>query len=261
MSHFTLYEVNKIDATSELYCIISAATDAALSLSSLIDRTPLTALTCTAGAGAVTFYASLSTGYVVNAIMLQNINFKNYSVMVNSTTVSLSASTGGTTTASWTNWSDGNAYLEFASITASSIQININSTTSGGNRQIGQLIATNEMFTFIRNPNFSDYKPNLDNLKLEKKAADGGSIIYKVCEKYTADLTLKFVDASTSSDLYRLYNTSTSYIFLPYPTVSAWGGEAYKVNWTNDFTFKQPSYNNRQIPYYNGKITFKETPL
>ena len=261
MSYFTFYNKNLIDSVGTLQIIYNGTTGTADSLSSLIDRTPNHPFTTTiAAVPVIVIHASLSAEKVINNIMFQNMNFQRAQVNVNSGTVALLSTTEGTGTSNWSGLSVTNLILNFASMTASVIDVYIYSVTSV-NLEIGQFIACETQFTLPRNPNYSDYKPVLTGMRLEKEMADGGTVIYSVSEKFKADIGLNWVPGSVTNEYYSMWSGQQAYTFTPFPTTTSWEGELYEINLVGEYDFKNMMQNSRTIPFYKGTIRLAETPL
>lgn len=255
---FKFLEPNKVNTTGTLnfYRESSVSTNFVGTLTALFDRDINEQLVFTASS---TNWLELSlSSELVSSIALQNINFKNFRILVNSATVN---PTNHDTNASyWTTWADNNLYIDFATVTGNTIQVQVYSTTSG-DAEIGQWICTNQRYELAYNPSYNQYKPVLDGNRFSKKTADGGFFTYQIKEKFSSDIKLTFVPASTTAELRNIYNTTSAWYFVPFPTQTSWDGDAWEVNWIGDYQFKQNAYNTRSTPFYNGTIRLRETPL
>ena len=264
MSNFTFYTTNKISSIGALSFLVASPPSEPSdyysgTLSSLLDRDRYDFFTWSAGAHTSTTIEASIGSKVINFVALQAHNFKDFEILVNSAGVTLIDD--NTTTSKWSNYTDTSTIIHFASVTASTIEIIVNSTTSGGDRQLGQFIVGEQVYVLPNNPNFSDYKPVLTGKKKTQKMFDGGFITYDISEKFSAQIKLNYMPESVTSSLRTLYNTNTSYNFVPFPTITNWNGDIYEVNWTDNYLFKQPALNQRSDPYYSGTINLRERPV
>lgn len=185
------------------------------------------------------------TPATLNAILL---------IWVNSTTVD-PTNRDDTTASMFYGDFTGNFIMRFPTQTVSTITI-----AYYGGISYGQIILGTERLELPKNPVFTDYKPNINNVNKEYRMSDGGVINYKTVDKFMGQVGLKFVPESTTTELISMYQTNGSYNFCPYPTSTSWDGDIFNCIWSGKYDFKMPSYDNREIPYYNGKILLKETP-
>jgi hypothetical protein len=258
---FKFYTPNLIETTTALEVLTGDpyATDTAITdFTSLIDRDPTTQFNWTAGAAtnASCLQATLS-GVVASAVILQNKgNIQNFTIRINSATVaplnhdtSVSDFLGDTST---------NFLLEFATETVNTVELLMNNAPS---YNLGQLILANLELELPHNPSFANYKPILTGNKISKTMADGGTTNYNLKEKFSADIDLNLVDASTASDLYALYATQAAHLFVPFETITAWDGDAYEVLFCGNWELKQFAVNDLSQPYFKGGLMIKETPV
>ena len=270
---FQFYGLNKLETTGNFsvydltggsYTLTSETfTDG--SFLPLIDKDKYNAFSISQSSAVRKLHYEFSTSAIINAIAFQNNNLRNWQVNINSTTITLDTdyiylndAGAQMVTASFTQWSDNNTILIFSSITCATIEVFIFSSTSG-DPYIGQMIPCELIYELPNNPNFSKYKPILKD-KIEKTTIDGGSLTYRIKEKFSGKISLNYVPASVTSNLYSLYNTSTSYHFCPFPTGTSWDGDIWPVNWTGNYLFKENNVNNRRLPYYKGSLILKEIP-
>jgi len=253
---FKFYSTNKIFSAGALslqgYTGGSWYTITAVSgsLGSVIDRNRHSILNWSSSSYAYTkIEATLGSQTLINTIAIQNHNFDTFDLIIN-----------GITKYSWSNNNDSSTIYSFDTITAATVTIVIQSTTSDADEFLGQLIACNEQYELPHNPNFSDYKPALTGVRESKKMADGGYVTYTIAEKFQADIGLKYVPPTVTSELKSIYSATSAWLFCPYPTSSGWDGDIWEVNWIGKFDFLKPARNERANPLYNGVIKLRETP-
>jgi hypothetical protein len=228
------------------------------SLSALLDKKSSNLFTWSAGTGTNTcLHLSLAAATNINVLLLQNINFSKFEIQINSLAVSPIGA--DTTTAFWDSWTDENLYLEFSTIAAQTIDVYVYTTTSGGDRECGQIIATELQYELPWNPNFSDYLPTLSGRRQQKIMSDGGIKTYSIAEKFKASFRLNYVPPSVTSGIRDLYNSDNSYIFVPFATTTGWDGDAWEINFVGEYNLKQAANNDTSDPYYKGSIIIAET--
>ena len=198
----------------------------------------------------------------VNRIILQNMNFKGFKMYYNSNSANLFSVTSALTgTSEWTTNSLTNMYLQLES-TISVTSLFIEATTTAiadSEKRIGQLWINNQYFSLERNPTAKNYKVSIDTKEFAHKMSDGGYALYRIAEKFTADIKLDYVSQTEHDSFYNLYTAWTDFVFVPFPTSTAWDGKIYSVNWIKSFEFEQFK-NNYKDNGYTGKIRLRETP-
>lgn len=150
-------------------------------------------------------------------------------------------------------------YMSFASQTVNSITLQFGSTVAGNEEfAIGEWIISERQLQFERNPSTKDFTPAVKRTKVIHKMPDGGVKLYNVQDKFKADLKWKFITTSFRDGLRTAYDNADPLIFIPFPTTSAWDGDAFETVWTNDFDFKNSD--NAKTQGFEGKIRLEETP-
>lgn len=191
----------------------------------------------------------LGNQYNINNVIIQNHNLKSFRVFYDSTTANSLFVTA-------TN-SDTNTYISFATTAVQSIQIQIDEAQSDGEREIGQIIVTSRKVQFDRNPSAEDYLPVLKRQQIKHYMPDGGVQVFRIANKFKADMRFRFHSSDFYEDLAALYGESDPFYFLPFPTTTAWAGAAYEVAWTNDFNFRHSD--NAKTQGYDGNIVIEQT--
>lgn len=203
------------------------------------------------GATTTTIVASFTANKVISHIFLQNHNLKDFSVYYNGTTTN---SLFSTTTNSATS-----TYISFNSVTTQSITLLIrDAITSGQEREIGELVVTERLYQFERNPSIEDFKYRLDRKQIRHVMPDGGVVLFNIRDKYKSDLKLEFFSQTSYNTLFDIFDNADPLYFLPEPTTTAWNGNGYPVVWSGDFDLRYAI--NVKSAGYNGKITLEEEP-
>lgn len=189
------------------------------------------------------------TPTVLSNVFIQNHNLKDFRVFYNSAT----ANSLFTATSS----SDSSTYIGFASLTVQSIQIQIDSAQSTGERLIGELVLCENTITFSRNPSFKQYKPKIYRKQVRHEMADGGVTLFQIRDRYRATLDFDYITSSEYSTFKSVYDAVGTFYFAPFPTTTAWDGNAYDVVWPGDFVFNHSTNDKQQG--YSGKMTLEQT--
>lgn len=200
------------------------------------------------GATKTVISIEFATPTVISNLMLQETNIIAFDGYYNSVTANALFSVTANSASS--------VYLQFASVTVSSFQLQLNLSTA--ERTIGEMILTEKLLSFERNPAASNYTPAIDRKQIEHEMPDGGRVLFNIRDKFRANLSWKFITPTFHDNLLGVYESADPLYFAPFPTTSAWDGKAYEVVWTGDFDFRH-STNDREQGY-SGGIMLRETP-
>lgn len=193
----------------------------------------------------------LPTNTVVSGVFLLNHNVKSYTLFCNSITASsLGSSTDNSATST---------YFSFASTTVNSIQIQVNDTIPGSKeKSIGELVVTERLYQFERNPDIADFKYYLDRKQIRHVMPDGGVSLFNIRDKYKATIKCEFFSSTSHDTLYSIYDDALPLYFVPEPTTTGWNGAAYSCVWSGKWDFKYAT-NGKQAGY-TGSINLEEAP-
>lgn len=198
------------------------------------------------------FSIEFSTATVIDTLYLQNHNLKQFRIFYNSTT----ANTFTPNISETTNSATSN-YYSVGTTTVSSLQIQIDrAMTTDTERTIGEIYAGSLMLSFERDPSAANYKPVVDAQKIIHRMPNGGVTQFIIANKFKAQISWKFLTESFYNSLLNIYETGTTFGFVPFPTTTSWDGKAYECAWTNDFDFKH-SDNNKDAGF-GGSIQIEE---
>lgn len=190
------------------------------------------------------------TPVVLSHVLIQNHNLKQFRGFYNSSTAnSLFTTTQNSATSS---------YYSFASVTVSSIQLQMDDTIQGSvEKSVGEFVVSERRLQFERNPSAGNFQPKKSLTRIFHDMPDGGVTAFVISPKFKADLSWRFVSNSMGSILQTVYEEAKPLYFLPYPTTSAWDGQACECLWTNDFDFVYGE--NSKTQGQNGSIVLRET--
>jgi hypothetical protein len=191
-----------------------------------------------------------ATPTVLSHVLIQNHNLKNFRVFYNSLTAnSLGIVSGNSATST---------YLSFSSVTVSSITLQMDQAMSSVDKSFGELVVTERIVQFERNPSARDFDPVSMRKKVVHDMPDGGRIQYIIRDKFKATLKWKFISETFKTQLQSLYEDAVPFYFVPFPTTTTWDGRAYDVLWDNDFDFAHDD--NSKTAGFGGSIKLWETP-
>jgi hypothetical protein len=192
-----------------------------------------------------------SAPQVLSHILIQNHNLKDFRVFYNSATAnSLDIETTNSNTST---------YLSFSSVTVSSVQIQMNDTIAGHvEKSIGELVLSERLVKFERNPSVKKWKPTIFRKQIEHEMPDGGAVLFNIQDKYRASLSWDFLSEDFRDDLYNVYTSADPLYFVPFPTSTAWLGEACETVWAGGFDFKHAT--NDKVQGWSGSVNLKQTP-
>lgn len=210
-----------------------------------------------------TIKVNFTATQTVSRVILQNINFKELRVFYNGATASTLSltTTSGTTTSYWTNNSETSLYLMFADTNMTSLSIDIQSTmVANEEKKIGQLIITDQQFQFTRNPDRGGLSPEMRPKEITHTMSDGGTVVFRIRDKIRYSLSGTHRLASEISGLRAVYDTKLPLLFVPFPTGSAWDGQAYEMNWVGGFNVGLKPSDNYTAVGYDFRIELEESP-
>lgn len=185
---------------------------------------------------------------VVSDVLLQGTNITGLHLFYDSMTANALYSL--------TSYSGDHIYMDFASTTVSSLQLQMD--TASGEKFINEMIVSNKVLTFERNPSSADYNPTIFRKQIEHEMPDGGRVLFNIRDKFRARLSWKFVTDTFHNQLLSVFEDAQPLYFVPFPTSTAWDGKAYEVVWSGEFDFKYST--NDKVQGYSGTINIKETP-
>lgn len=191
-----------------------------------------------------------SAGTIISNVLLQNHNLKDFRVFYNSVTAN--------SLGIYSSSSDTSTYIDFASVTVSSVQLQMDNAFTYVEKALGQLVISNKHFAFERNPSVKNFKPMIERNQIRHIMADGGIVLHNIKDKYKVEMKFEFITEDFYNQLLELYTSTLPIYYVPFPTTTAWTGNAYEMVWSKDFDFKY-STNVRAIGY-SGKLILEETP-
>lgn len=251
---FTFYSPNFITDAAEIYIwqdLSNTALDG-YTETSLFDRDPLNTIDITipAATNRVEFEYFPGSEVLADTLILQNLNFLTYQIVIN-----------GSLAADVTSVPAENIYLAFDLSTITSLRVVVYSVTSGDSIvKMGQMIVAAEEYALPHNPDFANYDPTLVGLREEKQMASGGVTTQRRDEKFQARIGLRWMPESDKESILAMYRSTGAYYFVPFPTTTAWDGQAHEVVPVGNFELFKPARNDRMVPLYAGDIIIKETP-
>jgi len=192
-----------------------------------------------------------SAPQVISHILMQNHNLRDFRLFYDSATANsllVDATNSNTST-----------YLAFSSVTVSSVQLQMNNTIEGSvEKEIRELFIGERHVQFERNPTVKKWKPMIFRKQIEHEMPDGGTVLFNIKDKYRASLAWEYITDDFRDDLYTVHRSALPLYFVPFPTATAWLGEAYETVWTGGFDFKHAT--NDKDQGWSGSINLKETP-
>jgi hypothetical protein len=187
---------------------------------------------------------------VLTHLILQNHNIRDWRVYYNSATAnSLHTATGNSATST---------YISFASLTVNSIQFEHIAGMSAVERSIGELIVSERLTQFERNPSVDDFRPTIDRKQIIHEMPDGGVVVYNIKNKYRANLSWEFITPTFRNTLKSIYSDADPLFFIPEPTSTSWDGVGNECLWVGDFDFRHSTNDKNQG--HSGKIQLRQTP-
>ena len=188
---------------------------------------------------------------VLSHVLIQDHNLRAFRLFYDSATANSITIVSGNSATSH--------YISFASVTVSSIQLQMDNTIQGSiEKTVGELVFLERTLQFERNPSVKKWRPTVVRKQIEHEMPDGGAVLFNIQDKYKADLSWEFITTGFRDDLYDLYAAADPLYFIPFPTTTSWGGDAYETVWVGDFDFKHST--NDKAQGFSGSIRLKEGP-
>ena len=214
-----------------------------------------------------TITIEFSSSQDINRIVLENINWKSFNSYYNSNSANLfSLTSADTGTADWNTNSQTNIYMKLeATKSCTSISFEITATAvADEEKKCGQVWACGQRFALDSNPDAKSYKPKVNRKEYAHKMSDGGTTTYFINDNFDGNIKLNYVSQTVYDNLKSLYNLKTSFVFVPFPTATAWEqnfsvARIYEVNWIKSFDFEQYAKNTLELGH-KGMIRLRETP-
>jgi hypothetical protein len=230
----------------------------------LIDRKPSTQYSSSgdnSDATTTSIIVRFNETQSVDRIVLQNINLKSFRIQLINTVAALFSPVNFiTTTSDLSNNSATNLYMYLSETTyCTGLAIYATSTMiANEEKKVGQIWVNNQILQFEKNPDKSQYKPVITRKEFPHAMSDGGTALYVLDKKYKAKINLGFQSDTMRQDLEDLHDRWTPFVFVPYPTGTAWDGRIYEVNWIGGFNFEELS-DNYIDNGYKGSLDIRET--
>lgn len=194
--------------------------------------------------GSSTIQIDFETAVLLDAIALQQCNFKTFTITYNagsqfSTPISIS-----------NNITNKHFYFEFNQVSVTSILITITDTiVSSTQRTLGELLLLTKVFSMSENTSDQINVP-VDDKVVIVKLSDNTTFKNYLRSVINYDIKVGYVDQTELENYKAIYeiNKREPFIFMRNPDTVAWDGEANHYNWCNGFDF----YNFSQDFYVNG---------
>lgn len=190
-----------------------------------------------------------TTPQVLSHVVIQNHNLRQFRGFWNSVTAnSLFNVTSNSATSS---------YFSFASVTVNSVDLQMDlAFTADTEKIVREHTVSNRRLVFDRNPSIGDWSPVINRKQIVHEMPDGGVKVYNIRDRFRGTLSWEFLNASFTSQLRTVYNNALPIAFIPFPTTTAWDGDAYEAMWIGAFNFKHAD--NSKTQGQSGSIQLRE---
>lgn len=205
----------------------------------------------------VTFDSATS----VSRIALKDTNAKEFRLFYNGATANaFTFLNGATTTSIFTGNSETSLYFRFATLSVSSITLEIKKTiTANQEKYLAEFVLSDLYVALEKIPDANSYSPKIMSKQIVHKLSDGGTRLHNIRRKYSTSLNLDYVSEDQRELLKDLYELNDSFIFCPFGTSASWDGILYGAVWPGDFNFYEYS-DNAAASGFSGKINILELP-
>jgi hypothetical protein len=254
------YKANFLNTTTMLTMTNNTAV-----ASNLFNRDPYyqfytSGLNSDLSSGTITITFDAAT--YISRIALMDINLKDYRIYYNGVTAStLTLVNQHTTASNFSENTDANVVLKFATISVNSISLQMNKTQVANQEKIVGLFYVGDMYYSMNViPNAGAFKPNLFSKEVVHNLSDGGVRVHRVRKKFQINMDLDYLQSSDVSSLRTIYNLNDPFQFAAFPTSTGWTNPVFFESvWTGDWRFYEYS-DNAAASGFSGKVQLRETP-
>lgn len=198
----------------------------------------------------------------VSRIALLGTNLKNFRIYYNGATANTFSltSTGSTISSNFSTNSETALYLKATPVNCTSVSIDMYSTqVANQDKALGWLVISNVLSTLNgRRPSAQGYKPSLVPKEILHELSDGSFRSQVVDQKYSADLRLDFLDATTTAELKTIFDLHEDFIFATFPTMTSWDEVIFPCVWRGPYDFYEVT-DNALASGFSGNIRLLET--
>jgi hypothetical protein len=221
-------------------------------------------ITDSAGTDATTASIKISfdNTQTVGRIALLGHNLKSFTIFYNgltANTFALTSTCNCTATSNWSNNSTTAMFMRVTPVACTSVTIDMKTTISGNTEKaIGYLFVSDILLDFPVDPPADGYKPILNPIGVQHKLSTGGVRVHKTGDKWSTQITLKYITSSFVDSLRSVYDNYPSFSFCPFGTATSWTDQIlYECCWTSPFEFYKYA-DNAAAAGFTGKFEIDE---
>lgn len=198
----------------------------------------------------------------VSRIALLGINLKEFRVFYNGVTANTFTltSTGSTIASNFSTNSETSLFLQAEPINCTSVSIDMYSTmVANQNKAIGWLVVSNVLSDLDgRVPPAQNYRPLFTPKEVVHELSDGSFRSQVIDRKFSAGISLDFIDDSLKNELKSVFDLHDDFIFAAFPTTTGWDEVIFPCIWSGPFEFYSVT-DNALSSGYSGSIKLLET--
>lgn len=198
----------------------------------------------------------------VSRIALLGHNLKKFRVYYNGATANTFnlTTTCNTTVSNYSTNSETAVFLTCEAVDCTSVSIDMYSTiVANQNKAIGWMVVSNVLSDLDgRVPSAQGYRPSLTPKEVVHELSDGSFRNQVVDRKFSATISLDFIDESLKSELKSVFDLHDDFIFAAFPTTTGWDEVIFPCIWRGPFEFYEVT-DNAASSGYSGSIRLLET--
>ena len=198
----------------------------------------------------------------VSRIAIVSHNLKEFRVYYNGVTANTFAltATGATTVSYFNANSETGTYLKATAVDCTSVSIDMYSTiVANQNKAIGYLAIANLLSDLDgRVPPAQNYRPLFTPTEVVHELSDGSYRTQVIDRKFSASVTLNFVEQDTKDEIKSVFDLHDDFIFAAFPTTTGWDEVIFPCVWRGAFEFHEVT-DNAASSGYSGTIRLLET--
>jgi len=197
----------------------------------------------------------------VSRIIMQNHNLKSFDVFFNGATASTFSLTGSTIASTFTTNSETSLYMTADAVNATSVTLDMKTTiVANSDKAIGLFALSALKLDFDRIPSSKNYNPLLAPKEIVHTLSDGGTRVHTVQDKKRAQVKFKFITTSFRDDLKDVFDEHGEFMFVAFPTMTAWDEFFFEAVWPSPFGFFKFSLDAASAGF-SGTINLRETAI
>lgn len=198
----------------------------------------------------------------ISRIALMGMNLRGFILYYNGLTANTFAmtTTAATTVSEFSSNSETSMYLTVTPQACTSVSLDMRTTqVANQNKAVGYMVISNVLSDLdTRVPPAQKYSPVFSPKEVVHELSDGSFRTQVVDRKFSADVSLDFVDTALRTELKSVFDLHDDFIFTAFGTTTGWDEMIFPCVWQGPFDFNTYS-DNAAASGFSGRIRLLET--